>query len=1231
MSYFKQLVTRSCLGTLLAIALLIGLGVPAMAQQTQLSGTVTDPSGAVIPNATVTIVNLENGTSRDAVADADGRYTFLQAQPGKYKLTAKAAGFTDVTINNVELQVATPATIPIVFEKVGATSTVVSVEASAVQVNTQDATLGNAINTTQITQLPAFARNVAGLLALQPGVSSNGAVNGGKPDQANVTLDGVDVNNQNSRAAFTSVLRVTLDSVEEFRTTTTNGNADVGRSSGAQVSLVTRSGTNEIHGAAYEYHRNTVTAANDFFNNRAGVVRPALLINVFGMRLGGPIIKNRTFLFFNYEGRRDRSAANVAERTVPTDAYRAGNLTYVSTAGNRVLTPTDMRDVVDPAHIGNSQAALALMNSAYPHANDLGFSDGLNFAGFRATAPQASDQNTYISRLDHRLDTNGKHTLFLRGNLQNDSANTGLPQFPGQPPSGVALANSKGLAAGYTALLTNNLVSTFRYGYTRAGNQTTGVLTSNYTAFRTLSTPYAVSTGLTRIIPVNNFTEDLAWTKGAHDIRFGGTVNIIRNNSQNYGKSYSVGSTNSSWLQGTGGDLAPAAINLASSFTTSYRDAAMALLGIVSQVNANYNYLVDGTLLPLGAPVQRSYANEEYEFYVQDAYKLKRNLTITLGVRVGVMPAVYEANGQQISPNIPFDTWLNTRGQLASQGLSQTGAGVITFLANARPLYPNHINTAPRISMAYSPHAQSGLSKFFFGGEGKSSIRAGAGMYYDLIGQPLAQTYDGSAFGLQTTLTNSSGVLTSLTAPRFTSFFSLPTQLYPPAPKGGFPATYPNQFAITNSIDDNLKAPYTINLNFTMSREFSRGMVFQASYVGRLSRHSLINRDLAMPTNMTDPKSGQTYFQAATAIAKYLQAGGNAATAPAQPFFENMWATAAAGGLTATQTIALDARDYSSLGRDFTTTLTDMDLPSLCSTKGTSFTSKGAINALGCGVQGPNMIFNNQFSALSAWSSIGKGDYHALQFTMRKRFSGLTADFNYTFSKSIDLGSAQENAGSFSGFVQNTWNVSQMRAVSSYDTTHIVNATAIWEIPVGRNKKYLTNASKVTDALIGGWQITGIWTQTSGFPFGIANGRLWPTNWNVTPNATPNGLPLQPVTNSGIAAPASGSAPAPNLWANAAAELAAFSFDLPGQSGSRNTLRGAGNFDIDLGVGKRWIMPYSEKHSIQLRAEAFNITNSVRFDPNSANTQITTGTSFGKLTGTLTTPRQMQFALRYEF
>ena len=199
-------------------------------------------------------------------------------------------------LHNIEILVNQPATLPVKFDKVGSTSETISVEAGATQINTVDATLGNAIESHQIVELPSFARNVAALLTFQPGVNQAGNVNGGKSDQGNITLDGADVNNENNRAAMTSVLNVTIDSVQEFRVTTTNGNADEGRTSGAQITLVTKNGTNQLHGSLYEYRRGTETSANDFFNNLSGIARPALLINIFGGSAGGPIKKNKIFL-----------------------------------------------------------------------------------------------------------------------------------------------------------------------------------------------------------------------------------------------------------------------------------------------------------------------------------------------------------------------------------------------------------------------------------------------------------------------------------------------------------------------------------------------------------------------------------------------------------------------------------------------------------------------------------------------------------------------------------------------------------------------------------------------------------------------------------------------------------------------------------------------------------------------------------------------------------------------
>ena len=1230
---------------LMFVLMFCWFGANLFGQTSSLTGTVTDPTGAVIPGSQITITNVKTGALRSTVSNEAGHYTMAQLTPGSYQLMAKATGFTDVTIKSVDLLVDSPATINIKFEKVGGVSETIQVEAAAVQINTVDASLGNAISTQAIMELPMYARNVAGLLAFQPGVTSfgafgtgtlddrNGSVNGSRSDQSNITLDGADVNDQNTRAAFTSVLRVTLDSVEEFRTTTTNGDAGTGRGSGANISLVTKSGTNELHGSAYEYRRGTETAANSFFNNAANVPIAPLLINVFGASVGGPIIKNKAFFFVNYEGRRDASSTSVT-RAVPNDLLRAGSVSYHDSSGKvQVLTPDQIK-TIDPLGIGDNPAVLQIFQNVYPHGNDTSCGDAVNTTCYRFNTPQHSKQDTYIAKLDYKVDAAGKHNLFVRGNLQNDHTN-GTPQFPGQPPNSVNLSNSKGMAAGWTAVLTTHLVSTFRYGFTRSGNESTGIIQGSYSWLRGLDTPYGVSSGTARHIPVHTFSEDLTWNHKSHDFAFGVIVRSISNESASNNHSFNVGSSNPSWLKGAGADLTPSSLGVSSTDKQSYQYGIAALLGVLPQGTANYNYMIDGTILPTGALVSRDFANVEADGYAQDSWKVTHNFTVTAGLSFTYEPPVHEANNQQVSPSMPFNDFNNLRGSLASQGLSQMGVGRISFLASfgpgGRPMYPTHYNFAPRLGLAYSPNGDSGFAKWLFGGNGKSSIRAGFGMYYDEIGQPLAQTFNGTAFGLQTTLQTAPNILTSAQVPRFTNFWNVPSAILTAAPKGGFPQVYPDAFAITNSVDDQLKAPYTMNMNLSFGREFSHGLFVQMSYVGRLSRKTLVNRDVSMPTNLKDPVSGQTYFQAWQQLGSLLDDQGvSIAKLPKIPFFEHFWSTAAAGGYSATQIWAMDYTEWYNTG-DFTDVLNDFDNSNNCSTSGTTFTSKGNVSSAGCGINGPWMMFNPQFSSLAAWSSIGAGDYHAGQLTIRKRFSeGLMFDLNYTLSKSIDLASRAESSGSGGwGTIINTWAPGQMRAVSNYDTLHAVNAYMVYQLPFGRGKKFGSGMNKVADAILGGWQISPAWRMTSGLPTDISNGQVWPTNWEFDTMGTPTG-PVPPATSNHNGISVVGP-PGPNLWDDANKALAMFHYTMAGESGLRNMIRGDGYFGIDSSVSKTFKMPWKEGHSLQIRWEAFNLTNTARFDPWSNDSSMTSSSTFGKLTDVLGAPRQMQFALRYVF
>ncbi len=1226
--------------TFFAQVALLTLAATALFGQatTSLRGRVTDPSGAIVQDARVSLTKTGTHAIRLATSDDSGLYRFPQVQPGDYELRVSGEGFTPIAIDNITLAVGQPATWDVQFTEIGQISEVISVKGSVSPPNTTDASLGNAFGERAVLQLPLNARNVINILSLQPGVTfigdtnnlredrRSGAINGGRSDQSNITLDGVDVNDQQSRFAFTSVLRSTLDSVQEFRVTTLNADASQGRSSGAQVQLVTKSGTNNLHGSAYEYHRNTKTASNDFFNNQSGVARPSLIRNIFGGSAGGAIKQNRAFFFVNSEIRRDASEGS-AVRAVPSDLMRQGTLQYLRADGSlATLNSNDIRRI-DPTGAGASPVALDIFNTLYPAANDNTVGDGLNVRGHRFTYPVRDARETYIAKLDFNLDDAGMHRLFVRGQMQSDSRDL-EPQFSGRAPNGSIFDNSKGLSVGYDQVLTPRFFGSTRYGFTRQGVEQTGIQTGSVFQFRGLADPLGLTQGLARTLPAHLIRQDMTWLKGSHTVRFGGVYRHVQNRRFDSNDSFHRASANSSWMEGTAGELLPA--DISEDFGVAFADAMVATLGLAPFGEARYRYDVNGGVLPQGAPVFRNFGNEEAELYVMDQWQAARGLTITAGVRWSLMPPVNERNGVQTSPNIPLAQWLGHRALLADQGLSQADAGVIEWDLSSRTgrgLYPYHKkNLAPRVSLAYSPQSTGGLAGKLFGGPGKTVIRAGTGMYYDVFGQSMMERFSSSALGFSTRIANPAGTFNATTAPRITSVFGAPESLIEPAPAGGFPQVQPDSFQITNTIDDSVVPPYSMALNFSIGRDLGNGFFFESSYVGRLSRRSLVQSDLAMPTNLRDPESGQTYFEAAGQLASHAAAGTAVDQVAPIAFWENMWPAATGASLFGTEGVSATQAIYE---------LYSLFAPDY--TFGLNFADTRCLPA--CSRLGPNAIFNSQYSALAAWRSLANGNYHSGQFTLRKRFSdGVQFDLNYTVGKSIDLGSFPENASLFGGgFVINSWDPGQMRAVSDYDMTHQLNANYVAELPFGRGKRWGANWNPAANAILGGWQISGIYRHTSGLPARVGNGRQWPTNWNHTGFATPiRNLPTE--TGAFKNAPAVTGDGGPNIFANPQLALDSFAPTRPGQSGVRNPIRGDGFFTVDLGLAKGFEMPW-EGHRIQFRWEVYNVTNSTRFDPaletNAAATSIsldlTNSGTFGKYSGTLTNPRVMQFALRYEF
>ena len=1313
-----RLQVLTCFVSLVCVVVCSSRVASAQSATTSLNGTVYDAAGLVVQGASISISNEATGYDRTVKTDAQGNYQFLQLPPATYVVTVKAEGFALLKRDNVILQVSSPATLNFNL-KITGSAVVVDVTGEAPVVNTQDATLGNNFNARQLTELPSEGRDPVSILSLQPGVTyigktthgqqdydtRGGAVNGARSDQTNVTLDGLDNNDQLSGYSFEGALRTTLDSLQEFRVTTSNYDAESGRSSGAQVNLVTKSGTNSFHGSVYEYHRPTFTSANDWFNKQAQLRsdeanRPGkVLRNTFGATFGGPIKKDRLFFFGAYEGYRSAEAVQTT-RTIPSDLLRQGiiqylcnpadpncstsnaNVTVVSDArfpDNLVaqLTPDQFASLdqgcgasgtcplgpgANPNVANLNDANPSAIFALYPHPNTTSAGDGLNYLGYTFPAADPTKHDTYIVKLDYKLTANGNHALFVRGNLQNYHEKT-PSQFPGQPASVFATNNSKGVAVGYTALLSNNFINSFRYAFVRQGVGQSGLSSDSYIHFRGLDDSQAFSHTTLTNVPVHNFVDDVSWTKGRHTIQFGANMRLVSNNRLSNAQNFTEGVTNLYWMSpsfiaNSGVSLDPSLDSsfplVDDSFTTSYGFSAMALAGIISEVSATANKDKNGNNFDTGSLIPRHFHGIESEFYLQDKWRVTPNLVFTYGFRYSLLQPPYETHGNQAAPTVSMHNWFLQRGRDMLNGIVTQPD--LTFdvsgQANGRKPYWNwdYKDIAPRFAIAYSPHADSGFWRKLLGDAGKSSIRVGYGIYYDHFGEGIVNTFDRQgSFGLTTTVENPAGVQTVDTAPRFTGLTgaaNIPPVINPPPP-GPFPYTPsgdPNTFglAIAWGLDDKLKTPYSHVMDLSFTRELPRNFVIQATYTGRLGRRLLQEVDLAQPLNLVDPQSHVSYFQAARQFSEMAAAGTAIDQVQPIPYWENLFPMAA--GPASSQLWGCSFPGESTVAGSNLTATQAMYDTFACNLYNETLALEVADAFCFPACSGPDgttafQYYQRQFSSLYAWQSRSNSAYHGLQLSLRKTMSyGLQFDANYTFSKSIDVSSNAERTNSFEGGTAinnglsfnsqavNAWAPDLWRAVSDFDTTHQFNANWIWELPYGKGRHWGSGANGFLQAVFGSWSFNGLYRWTSGFPFTINAGFGWATNFELNGSSILTG----PKPKTGVYRdPANGD---PLVFQDPiTVGTTLFRPLYPGEAGNRNLLRGPGYLEIDSGLSKEWAL--SEGKVLRFDWETFNLTNSVRFDAaNSlANEDLADIGSFGRYTSTLTKPRIMQFSLRFSF
>ncbi|MDD5544233.1 MAG: carboxypeptidase-like regulatory domain-containing protein [Acidobacteriia bacterium] len=1257
---------RLCLMGLVLFVLLLLPQVARSQQNSSVTGFVTDSSGSVMVGVNVKLANAKTGFEQSVRTDDHGLYTFVQIKPASgYTLTFALQGFQTVVISDITLDVRTTLTRDVKMN-VGAVATTVEVKEQGVQLNTTDASVGAVIAPMQVLKLPSLIRETPlFLMSLQAGVSFsplgstsnniNGSVTGARTDQNNVTVDGIDANDQAGNFAFATVGNAPVESVLEFRAVTAVPDAQSGRSSGADVAIITKSGTNNFHGSLYEYNRTAATAANDWFNNRSGVARPALTRNQYGGSVGGPIKKDKLFFFFNFEGRKDRRGSSVS-RTVPLTALRNGGLNYITnaagcsstarlnnpaTAGCIASLTASQIAAMDPQKVGADAALLNVINGAYPSPNDLTGGDGVNSGLFRFNAPVVFNRNTMVGRIDYNI--NSKQKIFGRFNIiQGGNGTQVVQQFPDQPTPEFFVDKSYSWAIGHTYVINASTVNQFTAGISRQNNQfNTTFLPSfpNSIGFGPFSGAFPGLSSQSRIVPTWTFRDDFSKIKGHHNFQFGAdlrpiTLNTTLTNAFNFltlGIGGNLSGLGSSTVGGVANPLRPSNILNTTTNQNEWDGMFTFLLGRFASQGANFNYDPSLKPLPLGSTKQRSFRYNEMEYYFQDTWRLRNDLTMVYGVRWSYYSPPYEVNGFETTPNVGLGNLFSIRQLNGALGVGGDGAAPymsydLAGKTNGTPSYfqPTLTNFNPRLNFAWSPSFKNGLLGVLFG-DRKTSVRWGGSLVNDrlsgftFIADQLGYLFDDST---STPFGASTAAASLLTDPRFKNLTASPVVLNAPAHSRPATPFVNNGFGVGEgedqfnyAVDPNFRTPYEYIFNFGVQRELKGNILFEVDYVGRMAHRLFSQADAAQIVDFRDPASGQMLSAAFAPIELAVQGGSAAIAALAnQPWFENQMNLALAANFgpgttcqsafhrSCTQQVALGSTSNSARIGSLSNVVRILD---------------------GSGFLMNNVGLYGQFSAADYISSLASSNYNGMLVSVKKRLShGLLMDFNYTWSHAIDNQSSVANTVS-GGTLCDLRNLRTCRSNSDFDLRHIVVSDWIYSLPFGQGGSVGRNAPGWLNQIIGGWQVTGVWYWHTGNFISFSPGDT-PISRTVSGNAVFTGAPS--LLSNSIHTTTSGL----QFFNDPTATLTGLNFPLGGTTGQRNLLPGPHFWNVDAALLKDFKLPWKEGQTLEIRAEAFNLFNHENFaQPNNS----ITSASFGLITGTSgnSQPRQVQFAIRFDF
>jgi hypothetical protein len=1199
----------------LVVCFVIGPRLAAQTTYGSVSGTITDPSGAAIPDAQVTLTNVDTAEKREQPTGADGLYSFVNILPGRYRVEVEKSGFKRVTRPDVIIEVGQSVRIDIVMT-VGEVTQTVEVTGETPLLQAETSSIGQVVEQRKANELPLNGRNVFNLVELAPSVVPQGSatgtpvgvnpfgwgnyqVNGSFGNESAEYLDGQPLN---IGYINLPVIIPTQDSIQEFKVQTSNLGADWGKFSGGVINLSTKSGTNEIHGELYEYLRNKVLNANDFFLNAAGQPRPPWTQNQFGANAGGPLWipklydgRDKTFWFFSWEAFRLRTATPFTT-TVPTAQEDAGNFSAIKVpvmdpCGGTVSTPVACPNYTGPAtpFPGNTiptsrlnPTSLALLKY-FPPANTAGTIDpttGIDINNYTIATAAGGDQNQVVGRLDQNIGAN-QH-IFFRITYWNvldlpiDPLGTGLcadrcaEKYASTSP-----------AIGYNYAITPNTIlginaSLSRFAYDRKPiNSDFDLTTIGWPAQYNTAVPNGARTPPTPC--VFEFADNIMCTQGQSFITDRNTqfnltpsVTLVRSrHTIKLGLQLEIGRDN--YAQTNVGSGAFSFCGAGASCFTGFSMADF-LLGYADNPSSIENHFFGQAVVPALVAGQQIYRG----FYVDDTYKVTNKLTLNLGLRYELQGPWSERYNRQSYFDPTASSWLSDPAATADlanvPGLPGLKGDVFLVSPSKRTnIKMPKDNFAPRVGFAYSL-------------DSKTVIRSGYGVFW--IPNYVSFALNPNNDPVNDATTSYTGTING-TVPVNTIATPFVPEIVPPV--GRTLGTLGTQMYMTQTVQNFTIADYSNHpfgyvqqWNLNIQRNLPAGFFVSAAYVGSKGTHL--------------PLYGPQIDQIAPSYLSQA-AGQCAAQLASTPGLARCDAT----GVTLLQSVPNPFYDP---------------------TTGVSYALSGPTTIVG--------QLDRPYPQYTGLSLAGQGDYdssyNSFQLTVERRFASAGSLLvAYTNSKLISDADTLTNwLEASTGSIQNNYNLRGERSLSSQDVPQRLVISYVLDLPFGHGQKYLSNTNGFVDKVVGGWGVDGVTIFQSGFPLVFSNGLA-----NYT---TLFGGGSRPDVVAGCNKSGPGGSLNSRLseWFNTNCFVAPPDFVFGNESRTDPTLRSSGINNFDFALFKRTQFGPDNKLGVEFRSEFFNIFNRTQFAP--PGTAVGSST-FGVVSSTAagSNPRLVQFGLKFSF